>query len=360
MVLRMKQACAPMRFVFLVAALFLLPAVAGQSAPSVTENTFYGNVDCDGPTYGLSTIAASTSTNCGTGAPATSMEWSMPETRAADSILAFEPDGEVVMTVWIGSGTHAGNVDVTGTVYAGTTVVATGAGSVQFIGAVGGYEELVITTTVQVTEAIGPLRWEVVAEGGFSSIFLRFEEGRWSRFTLPILPADDSEPPTVPTEQVELDEAPNLNLTFENSTRSTIYTWLVENGNVSMDYSYEGTGTVQAIVTDGGDEELFNATLDGADSVPLSGEKGDWTLRLSMTDATGTLSLRIAPVPPATSGGGDPSGTTSNTSTGSTSTNGTSTETNTADAGDEGEDSPALPLVALLVAIVAMAAARRR
>ena len=94
----------------------LVPVAAGQSAPSVESSTFYGRVDCDTATYGLSTVQESTSTNCGTGDPSTSMSWTLPETRAADSTLTFADGGEVTMTIWIGSNTHAGNVEVTGTV----------------------------------------------------------------------------------------------------------------------------------------------------------------------------------------------------------------------------------------------------
>lgn len=332
--------------IFLVTLSGLTPVSAQQ--PSVEQATFYGHTDCDAGTFGISVVPESTGTNCGTSA-GTSYTWTMPEDPPIDVDLLLEEGADVPMTVWIGSNTHGGNVDVTSTITSGSVTVASATGTAQFAGAAGTtYVEVAMTGTALVAEVTEPLEWEIKVDGVFSSIFMRFEDGRWTQFTLPITGVigggGDSDNGSSAIYE-NLTAAPELELTFDNETATYVYNWTQVEALGAMAFDVNGTGNVSVTLVDGNGTVLAAQSVQGNGTIDIAGAAaGNWSLTLGLEAFTGTVALAFS-----APGVVDDNGTTGT---------GTLPEGNQT-AGD-GEKSPAVAWPLLAVGLAFLAVWRRR
>lgn len=155
----------------------------------------------------------------------------------------------------------------------------------------------------------------------------------------------------------------------EPTTGARLYTWptnltqarLLANATLT-------SGSVTIEVLDGANATVANRTVQGSNATvddAATATAGNWTIRLTLDNATGQVQVTLGAIPPATPGGsqgGTSSGTRSGTSSATddeAAVEGNATSED-ASGGEEGAPAPNAALLALALVAVAVLARRRK
>lgn len=279
----------------------------------------------------------------------------------APTVTASLGGGPVKATIHFGAGSCAGDVTIASTLSVDGTAIATAEAEHAYT-AGAPYPALALDMPLTGTSipSGSSVVWTVHVTGttkGAGYMGVSSEQGR-TKLQLPITGTAGGSVPVKALTGATVDITETIN---ETGDKSFLYTWTGPATARGVGYTTTGTGNATFTVLDGTNATILNETVQGAQSATktVTGEAGNWSLAIQVTDFQGTVRLTIndpsvTPEPPGST----------NTRTGtSTSRSGTGSGTgdgNSTNDGDDEQDTPVPALPALLGAIAAAVILARR
>jgi hypothetical protein len=357
-----------------------MAAAQNPGLPLSTElNTLYMHANADDTailymntldlaTDGTSFNGGVQSTGPGNGA----IGWTFPLATKIDAPVTLDPNGKVLVNIYIGGSTAIGAATIGWRLMSGSTEIAAGPAK----------ETTVLAEYTETTWEVAPTAATIPAgsldfviegtaarTGLFISVGERTEHsttgrpfGGETRITLPIVSAGESGPVAkIITKTLEGASA-KIDESFPEAHSNTyVYSWTTTLSDVDITYGAKiDEGKLKFTVTDGDGKEAIVGTLTGSltETKAITGLKpGDWEIRVEYTDFAGSFSMDIKQQAGAgtTTGGAPTSGA---TTTGSPAGNETTTKATVQEAGSK--DSPSFGIVIGLLALALVTLRRRR
>jgi hypothetical protein len=278
----------------------------------------------------------------------------------APTVTASLGSGPVKATIHFGAGSCEGEVTIASTLSVDGTAIATGqADHTYAAGAPYPALSLDMPLTGTTIPSGSSVVWTVHVTGttkGAGYMGVSNEQGR-TKLQLPITGTEGGALPVKALTGATVDITETIN---ETGDKSFLYRWTGPSTARGIGYTTTGTGNATFTVLDGANATILNETVKGAQSATktVTGEAGNWSLAIQVTDFKGTVRLTIND--PAVTPG-PPGSTKTGTGTSTSKASGTGSVTNgTADEDDKDTPVPALPAMLGAIAAAVILARRRR